>query len=153
MSIRPDISKRPFDLSVERQMKAAADVLFDAWTENFAKWFAEPGTLTMVPKIDSLFFFETQMDGQRHPHYGRFLKLVPNEHLEFTWVTGNPGTLGAETKVSIELMPQGDGTQVKLTHAGLPDEETKNGHAEAWPQVLAHLDRCMTANCGDRTVG
>lgn len=143
--IEPDLSSRPFKCTIERTLAASPEIVYGAFTEQFDQWFAAPGTLILKAEVNALFFFETQMDGQRHPHYGRFLKLTPNEHLEFTWVTGNPGTLGAETKVSIELTPQGDGTQVKLTHAGLPDEETRNGHAEAWPQVLAHLDRCLTA--------
>ena len=125
-------------------MAASPEVVYGAFTGHFDRWFAAPGTLILKPEVNTLFFFETHMDGQRHPHYGRFLKLVPNERLEMTWVTGNPGTLGAETRVSIELAPQDGGTRVKLTHAGFADEETKNGHAEAWPQVLAHLDRCMT---------
>jgi len=125
-------------------MLASPAVIYGAFTEQFDQWFAAPGTLIVKAEVSGLFFFETHMDGQRHPHYGRYLELVPNKLIDFTWVTGNPGTLGAETRVSIELTPQGDGTQVKLTHAGFPDEETRNGHTEAWPQVLAHLDRCMT---------
>ena len=140
----PDLSQRPFTCTIERTMLASPEVVYSAFTEQFDRWFAAPGTLIIKAEVNVPFFFETHMDGQRHPHYGRFLKLVPNQQLELTWVTGNPGTHGAETRVSIELTPQGDGTQVKLTHAGFPDEEIRNGHAEAWPQVLAHLDRCMT---------
>jgi hypothetical protein len=60
-----------------------------------------------------------------------------------TWVTGNPGTQGAETVVTLELSPQNGGTQVKLTHAGFADEATRNGHEEAWPLALANLDERM----------
>lgn len=44
----------------------------------------------------------------------------------------------------IELMPPGSATLLRLTHAGFPDEESKNRHAEAWPEVLAHLDEEMS---------
>jgi uncharacterized protein YndB with AHSA1/START domain len=63
--------------------------------------------------------------------------------LELTWVTGNPGTQGAETVVTLELTPQNGGTQAKLTHAGFTDEDTRNGHEEAWPLALANLDERM----------
>ena len=89
------------------------------------------------------FFFETQMEDQRHPHYGRFLVLVPDQRLELTWVTGNPGTKGAETIVTIDLAAADGATRVTLTHAGFADEESRDGHAEAWPLVFAHLESCM----------
>jgi len=143
MHIQPDLSSRPLKLTVERTMLASPDVVYRAWTEQFDQWFAEPGTLMMKAEVNVPFFFETHFEGQRHPHYGRFLQLVPDQLLELTWVTGNPGTQGAETVISIELSPQNGGTQLKLMHAGLPDEDTRNGHKEAWPEALANLDQCM----------
>ena len=124
-------------------MLASPSAVYRAWTEQFDQWFAEPGTLMMNGEVNVPFFFETHFEGQRHPHYGRFLKLISDQLLELTWVTGNPGTQGAETVLTIELTPKNGGTHVKLTHAGLPDEDTRNGHAEAWPLALANLDHCM----------
>jgi hypothetical protein len=59
------------------------------------------------------------------------------------WLTGVPGTKGYETVVTVELTPKGEGTHLRLSHAGFPDEETKNRHEQAWPVVLAHLERQM----------
>jgi len=148
MTTQPDLSSRPFNLSVERTLTTPPDVLFQAWTENFDQWFAAPGTLLMKGEVDSPFFFETEMDGQRHPHYGRFLQLVPNELVVMTWMTGNPGTKGAETVVTVEFSPAGDGTQVRVTQEGHVDEEARDGHKEAWPLVLEHLDKCMSELAG-----
>jgi uncharacterized protein YndB with AHSA1/START domain len=141
---RPDLSSRPHDLSVERDMAASPAVLYKAWTERFDEWFAAPGSVLMRAKADEVFFFETYFQGQRHPHYGRFLELDPDHHVELTWLTGAAGTKGAETVVRVELEPNGTGTRLRLTHAGFPDEESMKQHADAWPEVLAHLDERVT---------
>jgi len=144
MSVEPDLSMRPLQITVEARMAASAETIYSAFTERLDSWFAAPGTLTMTAEVGSPFFFETQFDGQRHPHYGRFLRLVPDKLVELTWVTGNPGTLGAETVVTVEITALESGAQIKLVHAGFSDEDAMNGHLEAWPDVLAHLDTCVS---------
>ena len=146
----PDLSARPLGFKVERLMGSRAEVLFAAWTEKFDEWFAAPGTLIMKAEVNSVFFFETvfkteeDLVEQRHPHYGRFLRLIQDRLIEFTWVTGAGGTEGAETVVTIELEPRENGTDLSLTHKGFPHETSKSRHESAWEMILEHLDQRMT---------
>lgn len=83
----PDLSTRPYRLSVERDMTASPATLYEAWTKRFDAWFAAPGSVLMRDEANTAFFFETHYEGERRPHYGRFLALEPDVHVEMTWVT------------------------------------------------------------------
>jgi uncharacterized protein YndB with AHSA1/START domain len=136
----PDLKNRSFELEVERKMRASPSALYVAWTRQFDRWFAAPGSVLMQGATDTPYFFETVYEDQRHPHYGRFLRLTPDRLVELTWVTGQGGTAGAETVVTVGLSPQAAGTLLHLRHAGFPDEASRKQHADAWPLVLEQMD-------------
>lgn len=134
----PDLSARPHRLTLERQMRATADALYWAWTEQFDRWIAAPGTMMSAAEVDTAFYFEARPDGRREPHYGRFLRLEPGRRVELTWLSR--GTGGLETLITIELTPNGYGTLLRLSQAGFADEAAMQAHEAAWPDVLARLD-------------
>ena len=52
---QPDLSTRPTQCVIEHRMKAAPHAIFLAWTEQFDRWFAAPGTVLMQPRVDAPF--------------------------------------------------------------------------------------------------
>jgi uncharacterized protein YndB with AHSA1/START domain len=143
MLCQPDLSTRPHALTVEQAMTASADRIYEAWTTGFEGWLAAPGTLLIQGEVNTPYFFEANFDGMRFPHYGRFLWLERDRRVELTWLT--TPTQGNETVITVELTPTSEGTLLRLTHAGFPDAESRDEHEEAWPGVLAELDRKLIA--------
>ena len=101
----------------------------------------------MRAEVGEPFFFEVAQrftDGRepvRHPHYGRFLRLVPDALASLTWVTGAGGTAGVETTLTVHLDAiAGDFTQVTLIHEGFATAHARDAHEAAWPMILAHQD-------------
>ncbi|ONM47370.1 SRPBCC family protein [Nocardia donostiensis] len=141
----PDLSARPYELTVERVMTASPSLLYLAWTQGFDIWFADPESVRMRPEVNEPFYFEVVHEGMRHPHYGRFLRLEPNRSVELTWVTGAEGTEGAETVVRVEFVRQPRGIRLRLRHSGFPNEAARDRHRAAWPAVLEQLDKRTAA--------
>ena len=47
----PDLSLRPYRLTVERRMNASPARLFRAWTREWDRWFAALGTVLMQKSL------------------------------------------------------------------------------------------------------
>ena len=144
---RPDLSARPLRMTCEYTVNARPEEVFAAWTKRFDTWFAQAGTLALVPEPGCPYFFYNRDDWGRHPHYGRFLDVKKNQLIEMTWMTGNgttEGTEGAETVLRIELACKGRATEVSLTHFGFASEKSRDAHKENWPLALKILDEALS---------
>jgi uncharacterized protein YndB with AHSA1/START domain len=144
---RPDLSSRPYGLTVERVIGASPQALYRAWTEEFDGWFATPGMIRMRPAVDEPFVFLAGPEGNLHPHHGRFLALEPDRRVELTWVSGAGGTEGAETVLTVDLEPAaGNGTLLRLHHTGFYDAAAAERHEQAWgDHVLPQLDAALAS--------
>lgn len=71
---------------------------------------------------------------------GTYVEVVPNERVVFTWGwVGNDFVPPGSSTVAIELEPQGQGTQLTLTHSDLPDPAAYDQHGEGWKHFLGRL--------------
>jgi uncharacterized protein YndB with AHSA1/START domain len=141
----PDLSERPHSARVSRAMRAKPEAIYKSFTTGWEDWFALPGGLIANAAPQGQLFFVVEHEGKRHPHYGRFLTLEPDRKVELTWLTGQGGTQGAETILSIEIVAGDEGCTITLSHRGFYNQERADAHGKSWEQILTHLDARLTA--------
>jgi uncharacterized protein YndB with AHSA1/START domain len=76
--------------------------------------------------------------------HGEFLEVSPPTRVVFTWGWNEPGhpVPAGSTRVEIDLIPQNEGTLLRLTHIRLPDD-TKDRHEFGWSHYLGRLKIVM----------
>jgi uncharacterized protein YndB with AHSA1/START domain len=134
----------PKPLVVRRTIDASAEELYDAWLdpEALAQWMLPKEVTATAAKVDARVGgrYELVMTHSKGtvPHDGVYLRLDRPRTLAFTW--NSPYTHGIETRVTVEFLAAGGGTEVVLTHELLPEKEV-TGHREGWTTAIAVLER------------
>jgi uncharacterized protein YndB with AHSA1/START domain len=119
---------RRFEASPERVWKALTD------PEELRSWLSEDAT------------FEGPSGGAVSLDFGDGGLITgavqtwdPPKRLSYTWVFPD----GAESQLTFELSPDGDGTILRLTHERVP-AETALGYTPGWHAFLDRFDALVT---------
>jgi uncharacterized protein YndB with AHSA1/START domain len=132
-------------LRIERNFDASAEEVFDAWTnpEVLRRWWAvHPDGSTPIAEVDLRVGGRYRLsmegpDGERHTVGGEYSEVTRPSRLAYTWQweldSGEPGQISS---VTVEFLEHGDQTAVVLEHAGLPDAEARDRHAQGWGACL-----------------
>jgi uncharacterized protein YndB with AHSA1/START domain len=124
------------DLIVERRVSVPPEKVF-AYFADAAKWTAWQGTEAEIELVPGgVWRVNVTGDGFAS---GRVVEVVENERVVFTWgwEQGPPVPPGS-TKVVIELVPDGRGTLIRLTHSDLPPDQIEI-HRIGWEHYVSRL--------------
>jgi uncharacterized protein YndB with AHSA1/START domain len=79
-----------------------------------------------------------------HPGVGKFLELVPNERVVFTfgWDEPDHPIPAGSGEIEITLTPDGAKTLVRLVHRGLPEDAVAD-HTGGWNHYLGRLTQAV----------
>jgi len=130
------------DLVVRRVIHATREDVFDAWldAENMAEWMRPGDTfeakVELDPRVGGKFHILMIHGRDDHDHWGEYLEIDRPNRLSFTWISKN--TLMQPTIVTIEFREVENGTELTLTHRGLPDEKVED-HRNGWGTIVRRL--------------
>lgn len=131
-------------LTVKRVIDADPETLWKALTDQqiMQKWFFASGeqgwsaTVENNPKVGGSYKIDMHSPKDTYSHEGVYKEVVPKKKLVFSW---NSHAV-RDTKVTITLEEVEGGTEVKLVHEFMPNEEMKENHKQGWTQILVNLD-------------
>ena len=130
---------KTFDITMSRTIRATPEQVFDVWLDPKSPggpWFGSERAIVHAV-VDGLFYHSVEHQGRTWAHYGRFIALDRGKKIEHTWVS--EATKGIETVLTLVLVPKDNGTEVKLTHTNVPDDEMGRGHADGWGSILGAI--------------
>jgi len=140
-------------LELTHRFSAPRERVFDAWTNPtvLRQWWAAGATWdTPLAEVDAReggsYRLSMRTDeGEVHTVFGTYREVRRPERLSYTWTWEEgpgPAMAGSENSlVVVEFVEDGDGTLVKLSHAGFATEELRDLHVHGWQGVLANLER------------
>ena len=124
------------ELRVERRVAARPAAVY-AYLTDSVRWARWQGATASIDAVPGGSFLMTMATGQTAE--GRFVELIPDRKVVFTWGwTGNPNVPPGSSTVEIDLVPDGDGTVIALTHRGLTPEG-RMAHEVGWAHYLPRL--------------
>jgi uncharacterized protein YndB with AHSA1/START domain len=138
-----------FSLEIKRFIKASRDRVYAAWTDpaQLKKWFGPENVKTRDliadVRVGGQFRWDlTDPEGKEVTISGEYHEVQPGKKIVFTWQLEDDETWKNHTSiVTVELDAAAGGTEVRLTHEQLPNEESRDSHATGWNSVLDKLGK------------
>ncbi len=146
MTLPDDVASEPGDdpIVVAGHFDATPAEVFQAWTDPaiVKQWFGRAPNALHSATIDlreggAWRFLETSIEQKSVGFEGTYIVIEPNARLVFTWskvvayATGERDATPT-SQVDVTFSPRGDGTDVRLVHSQVHDEETRNAFSGGW---------------------
>ena len=139
-------------LEIKRFIKAPRDQVYAAWTDpaQLKGWFGPENVETCELVADVRVGGKYRWDlmnpeGEKMTCRGEYRELRPDENIVFTWRWDDDETWANHTSlVTVELSDRDGGTDLRLIHEQLPNEESCAGHTRGWNSALNKLERLFS---------
>ena len=136
-------------LEIKRIINAPRDRVYAAWTDpaQLKQWFGpenvQTNNLIVDARVGGEFRWElTNSEGEKLTCRGEYRELQPGKKIVFTWQWQDDEDWENYTSiVTVELSDRDGGTELRLSHEQLPNEQSRDGHTEGWTSALDKLEK------------
>ena len=145
-------TKEKTRLEISRVIEAPRDRVYAAWTdpEQLKQWFGPENVKTRElvadARVGGTFRWDIiNSEGEEMTMRGEFRELQPDKKIVFTWQWEDDEDWENHISiVTVELYDRDGGTELRLTHEQLPNEESRDGHTRGWESALDKLERLIS---------
>jgi uncharacterized protein YndB with AHSA1/START domain len=138
-----------FSLEIKRVIKAPRDRVYAAWTDpaELRQWFGpenvQTHNLIAESRVGGQFCWDlSNSEGEKMTVRGEYRELQPGKKIVFTWQWQDDETWeNLFSVVTVELDDADGGTELRLKHQQLPNEESRDGHNRGWNSALDKLEK------------
>src|SRR5437773_10979386 len=127
-------------LEIKRHIKASRVHVYASWTDavQMKQWFGPENLQTLNLLVDARVVGEFRWDvvnpeGENMTIRGEYRELQPGKKIVFTWQWQDDEDWENHISiVTVELDDADGGTELRLAHEQLPNEESRDGHTQGW---------------------
>jgi len=136
-------------VEIKRFIKAPRDRVYAAWTDpvQMRQWFGPEQVHTREliadARVGGKFRWDlNNAEGEKMTCCGEYRELQPGKKIVFTWQWEDDEDWENHISiVTVELDDAGAGTELRLTHEQLPNEQSRDGHTRGWNSALDKLEK------------
>jgi len=135
---------------INRVFNAPCALVFRAWTEpqHMLKWWfckdTECRGIEADVKVGGALRIHMASAHGDHIVIGKYLEIVPNKRLHFSWEWEDYRM--PHSTVTVEFEDLGQTTRLTLTHAGLPVRPNVPDHEYGWNTALDNFDQKLASH-------
>ncbi len=141
MSMAEDSSKI---IDLEIRINARPETVFPYLIDpdRMVMWMGD--SVNLDPRPGGI--YEVHVTGSNRAR-GEYIEVTPYSRVVFTfgWEGADNPVPPGSSRVEITLIPEGEGTLLRLRHEGLPSDEMRQAHSQGWNH---YMDRLAKASAG-----
>jgi len=139
-------------LEIKRFIHAPRDRVYAAWTDpaQLKQWFGpekvQTRNLIADARVGGKFRWDLNNSaGEKMTCRGEYRELQPGKKIVFTWQWDDDEDWENHISVvTVELSDREGGTELRLIHEQLPNEQSRDGHTAGWNSALDKLEKFIT---------
>lgn len=117
----------------------APERIYAAWISSDTV-IAPARRMHIEPVIDGLYQLFMDESSTTPSNEGRFLQIVPNQLLRYTWEWHKEGNV---SEVKVRFTPENGGTNIQLSHSGFTTEQAAEMHSQGWDSYIEGLTKLL----------